>query len=103
MTLSFWRALTAACTTILAGAAAMAAGQELTLKYAIEQTLAHNPELVIYGPRLEAARERSTLVTLRPPLELDADVQDALGTGRASGFDSAETTFALSQVIELGD
>jgi cobalt-zinc-cadmium efflux system outer membrane protein len=26
-----------------------------------------------------------------------------LGTGRASGFDSAETTFALSQVIELGD
>jgi cobalt-zinc-cadmium efflux system outer membrane protein len=103
MALFFWRALAAACTILLAGTAAMAAGQELTLSYAIEQTLARNPELEIYGPRLAAARERSTLAALRPPLELEADVQDALGTGRARSFDAAETTFALSQVIELGN
>jgi cobalt-zinc-cadmium efflux system outer membrane protein len=103
MALSFWRALAAACAAILVGTAGMAAGQELTLAYAIEQTLARNPELGIYEPRLAAARERSTRATLRPPLELEADVQDALGTGRASGFDAAETTFALSQIIELGD
>ena len=103
MALSFWRALPAACTTLLAGAAGMAASQELTLAYAIEQTLARNPELRTYEPRFAAARERATLAALRQPLELEADVQDALGTGRAHGFDAAETTFALSQVIELGD
>jgi cobalt-zinc-cadmium efflux system outer membrane protein len=30
-------------------------------------------------------------------------VTDVLGTGRASGFDTAETTIAFSQVIELGN
>src|SRR6185503_20496927 len=40
---------------------------------------------------------------LRPPFELETEVQDAFGTGRTSGFDRAETTIALSQVIELGN
>jgi cobalt-zinc-cadmium efflux system outer membrane protein len=74
----------------------------LTLESAIEQTIARNPELRVYAPRLKAARERVAAATLRPPLELQAETQDAFGTGRASGFDSAESTFALSQVIELG-
>jgi len=103
MALSVRRALVTACATILVGTAGTAESQELTLAYAIEQTLARNPELGIYEPRLASARERAGLSALRPPLELEADVQDALGTGRASGFDAAETTFALSQVIELGD
>jgi cobalt-zinc-cadmium efflux system outer membrane protein len=75
----------------------------LTLTSAIEQTLANNPELRVYAPRLTAARARADTVALRPPLELGAETQDALGTGRASGFDSAETTVALSQVVELGN
>ncbi len=103
MALSVRRALVSTCATILAGVAGAAVSQELTLAFAIEQTLARNPELSVYEPRLQAARQQAELVSFRPPLELDADVQDALGTGRTSGFDSAETTFALSQVIELGD
>jgi cobalt-zinc-cadmium efflux system outer membrane protein len=43
------------------------------------------------------------VAALRPPFELRAEVQDAFGTGRASGFDVAEATLAVSQVIELGN
>jgi cobalt-zinc-cadmium efflux system outer membrane protein len=95
-------ALVGACVVFLVGSAAPAAAQGLTLESAIERTLAGNPELRVYAPRLAAARERTATAALRPPFELQAETQDAFGTGRASGFDSAETTFALSQVIELG-
>lgn len=98
----FRRALVAACAAVLAGPAGMAAGQALTLEAAIELTLARNPELRVYEPRLAAARARETGAALRPQLELQAESQDALGTGRASGFDTAETTVALSRVVELG-
>ena len=103
MSLSIRRALALACAATLMGFAEPAASQALTLASAIEQTLARNPELRVYAPRLTAGRARAELAALRPPLELQAEVQDAFGTGRASGFDIAETTFALSQVVELGD
>jgi cobalt-zinc-cadmium efflux system outer membrane protein len=91
------------CAALLLGSAARATAEVLTLASAVERTLARNPELRIYAPRLSAAHERAELAALRPPFELQAEVQDAFGTGRASGFDTAESTFALSQVIELGD
>ena len=102
MALSIRRALALACAAPLMGVAAPAASQTLTLASAIEQTLASNPELRVYRPRLDADRARTAQAALKPPLELQAEVQDAFGTGRASGFDIAETTFALSQVVELG-
>jgi cobalt-zinc-cadmium efflux system outer membrane protein len=94
-------ALVAVC-TFLIGTAGGARAEDLTLASAIEQTIARNPELRVYAPRLKAARERVNIAALRPSFELQAETQDAFGTGRASGFDSAETTFALSQVVELG-
>jgi len=96
------RRVHALCAALFLGCAAAAAGQELTLASAIEQTLARNPELRVYAPRLTADRARAEMAALKPPLEFQAEVQDAFGTGRASGFDIAETTFALSQVLELG-
>ena len=102
MAVSTWRALALACAAPLMGVAAPAASQTLTLASAIEQTLASNPELRVYRPRLDANRARAAQAALKPPLEFQSEVQDAFGTGRASGFDIAETTFALSQVIELG-
>jgi len=102
MALSIRRALAVACAAALMGVVAPAASQTLTLGSAIEQTLASNPELRVYKPRLDADRARAAQASLKPPLELQAEVQDAFGTGRASGFDIAETTFALSQVVELG-
>ena len=102
MALSIRRALALACAAPLMGFAASAASQTLTLASAIEQTLERNPELRVYTPRLAVARAHAAQAALKPPLELQAEVQDAFGTGRASGFDIAETTFALSQVVELG-
>jgi outer membrane protein, heavy metal efflux system len=96
-----WCALVAMCAAI-ASAAGQAVAETMTLASAIEQTLARNPELRVYTPRRAAAQERARVAARRPPFELQAETQDALGTGRASSFDSAETTFALSQVIELG-
>jgi len=102
MALSIRSALALACAAPLMGVAASAASQTLTLASAIEQTMASNPELRVYAPRLAGARARTAQAALKPPLELQAEVQDAFGTGNASGFDIAETTFALSQVVELG-
>jgi cobalt-zinc-cadmium efflux system outer membrane protein len=85
------------------GSADPAAAEALTLASAIEQTLARNPELRVYAPRLAAARAHAGAAALRPPFGLEAETQDAFGTGRTSGFDSAETTVAFSQVIELGN
>jgi cobalt-zinc-cadmium efflux system outer membrane protein len=102
MPLSTRCALVAVCTVLFSGTAGRAAAEELTLASAIEQTLARNPDLRVYTPRLKAAQARVAGAAQRPPFELQAETQDAFGTGRASGFDSAETTFALSHVLEFG-
>ena len=100
---SFEAALACACAALCVGAIAPASAAPLTLAEAIERTLASNPDLRVYAPRLRAARQHAEAAALRPPFELETEVQDAFGTGRASGFDSAETTVALSQVVELGN
>jgi cobalt-zinc-cadmium efflux system outer membrane protein len=103
MALSFRHALALASAAYLMALAGPAAGQTLTLAEAIERTLARNPELGVYAPRLRAARQGEATAALRPPIELQTEVQDVFGTGRASSFDTAETTVAFSQVIELGN
>lgn len=95
--------LLTACSAALVALASTVAAGPLTLAGAIEQTLARNPDLRIYAPRLVAARAAVDEARLRPSLDLQTEIQDAFGTGRANGFDSAETTIALSRVIELGD
>jgi outer membrane protein, heavy metal efflux system len=95
--------LLTACGSLALGAAPEpAAAQPLTLAQAVEETIAHNPELQTFTYRLRAQSARAGVAALRPPFEARAELQDAFGTGRASGFDTAEATFAVSQVIELG-
>lgn len=96
-------ALACACVAICVGLASPTFAAPLTLSDAILQTLSRNPDLRVYAPRLRVAQQRESAAALRPPFQLETDVQDAFGTGRASGFDSAETTVAFSQVIELGN
>jgi cobalt-zinc-cadmium efflux system outer membrane protein len=103
MFISTRRTLLAACAAILVMTSGALPAETLTLGIAIEQTLARNPDLGIYAHRIRAQQARTDTAALRPPLEFRADVEDVLGTGRASGFDIAESTFAVSQVLELGD
>src|SRR5262245_6190000 len=92
-----------ACAAVCIGTEGSVLAAPITLAEAIERTLASNPDLRVYAPRLRAAQQRENVAALRPPFQLETDVEDAFGTGRASGFDTAETTIAFSQVIELGN
>ena len=103
MSSSIARMLCTVCALIYASAPGPVRAEPLSLAGAVELTLAGNPDLGVYIHRLVAQQARVESAALRPPFELSAEVEDAFGTGRASGFDSAETTFAVSRVVELGD
>jgi cobalt-zinc-cadmium efflux system outer membrane protein len=102
MLISSRRSRVAACAALLLGATEAVLAAPLTLAEAVERTLASNPDLRVYSLKRGVAEQRTTIAELRPQAELAFDVQDAFGTGRASSFDTAETSVALSQVIELG-
>ncbi len=75
----------------------------LTLRRALALTLMHNPELKAFSLEIRAAEARELQAGLWPNPELEVEVEEAGGTGDRSGFDAAETTIQLSQLIELGD
>ncbi len=88
------------CASVLSGAAQ--ASENLNLNQALRLTLENNPQLYQFKfteAILKAQRQTSLL---RPSLELGAEVENIAGSGVNEGFDSAETTVALSSVIELG-
>jgi cobalt-zinc-cadmium efflux system outer membrane protein len=74
----------------------------LTLDEAFARVGAAHPELLWFDARanvLTAERERAGQ---RPPLTIGADIENALGTGENTGFDSAEMTLTLASVLERG-
>ena len=75
---------------------------DLGLEEAMRRTLSHNPDLVAFGYQIQAQRGRATQSGIRPAPELGAEVENALGTGLASGIQGAETTLSLSWVLERG-
>ena len=70
---------------------------------AVERALAANPALQGFAFTLKAQDARITQSNHRPATEVSVELENALGSGAYSGLDAAEATFALSQVIELGD
>jgi len=93
----------AACLLVMAACAPAAAqAPVLTFAAAVERTLAANPALSIYSLRAAGAEAASETAAQRPAIVLEAQVEDAFGGGDASGFGAAETTLALSSVVELG-
>ena len=75
----------------------------LTLRQALALTLMKNPVLKVYSLETRAADARALQRGLRPNPELGIEIENAGGTGALSGFDSAETTIAIRQLIELGN
>ncbi len=86
-----------------ASAQTIAPDKPLKLRDAIEAALKGNPDLKTFGFSLRAQDARIDGASLRPAPEVSVDVENVLGSGDMKGFDAAEVTFALSQVIELGD
>ncbi|MHC4290190.1 MAG: TolC family protein [Planctomycetota bacterium] len=73
----------------------------LTLRDALSLTMMHSPELSVYSYATRAAQARQLQAGLRPNPELETEVENFGGTGGRSGFDGAQTTIQLSQLIDL--
>lgn len=87
--------------TLAASADLMAAGA-LTLKDAIDLASTRNPDLASFHPEAEVLRQQSGVQALRPPLTVEAQLENFAGTGVASSTHALEATLQLSQLIELG-
>jgi cobalt-zinc-cadmium efflux system outer membrane protein len=77
-------------------------GQAIDFNRAITNTLASSPTLRAFGYEIEAQQGRIQQSTLRPAVELNVDLENAVGTGNFSGVDGAEVTFSLAWALERG-
>lgn len=84
-----------------AGAAGEAEGSPLSLAGAVDRALQHRPELTGFQFQQRVQSARLAEAGLKPPMQLELLLEDALGTGLKSGFESAQTSLVLSKVIEL--
>ena len=74
----------------------------LTLRQALALALLRNPELASAAWEVRAGEARTLQAGLLPNPEVGVEVENFAGSGEFRGVDAAETTVALSQVIELG-
>ena len=75
----------------------------ITLRQALALALMHNPELKAFSWDVRISQARQLQASLWPNPALRIAVEEFGGAGDRSGFDGAETTIQLSQLIELGD
>ncbi|MEO6698723.1 MAG: TolC family protein, partial [Paraperlucidibaca sp.] len=75
----------------------------LTLSQAVAFALTQSPELQRSQYLLRAADARITQAGIAPSPELSLQLENIGGSGRYKNTNALETTFLLSQVIELGD
>ncbi|MFQ5799005.1 MAG: TolC family protein [Bacteroidota bacterium] len=73
----------------------------ITLCEALAMALMHNPELRAFSWEVRASEARTLQASLLPNPEIEVEVEEVGGTGERSGFDGAETTIQLGQLIEL--
>jgi cobalt-zinc-cadmium efflux system outer membrane protein len=74
----------------------------ITLRDALALALMHNPELKAFSWDVRVSEARKLQAGLWPNPELDVEMENVGGSGELSGFDGAQTTIQLSQLIELG-
>lgn len=79
-----------------------APGKTVRFRDAVVFALNHNPRLKPYDAELRAADGRILQASLKPNPTLDAEIENILGSGEYRGFDAAESTLAVSQLIERG-
>jgi len=95
-------ALAWALATMLPAGASWALAQPLTLAEALEKARVSSPAVQIANAEIDAARGRVTQADTGLNPELSYEVENFGGNGGLRGLDNAESTFGLSQVIELG-
>ena len=75
----------------------------VTLREALALALMHNPDLKAFSWDVRASEAKQLQASLWPNPELEVEIEEAGGSGERKGFDGAETTIQLSQLIEMGD
>jgi cobalt-zinc-cadmium efflux system outer membrane protein len=73
----------------------------ISLRQALSLALLQNPELAAFSWEVRAADARRLQASLLPNPEFEVEVEEIGGSGGRSGFDGAETTIQLGQLIEL--
>lgn len=86
----------------LLAVASGAAAQPFTLADAHERVARSHPDLRLFVPRRNGLEAEARAAALRPALELQADLENVLGSGPLQGIRSAELTLSLSGVLERG-
>lgn len=74
----------------------------LSVATAIAMAIARHPDLIAADCRIAAAEAHLLQAGLRLNPEMAVEVENFAGTGMRSGTESAESSLALSQLIELG-
>ncbi len=77
--------------------------ESVTLRQALALALLHNPDLAAFSYSIRSAEARALQAGMRPNPELAVEIENVGGTDELSGFDGAETTIELGQLIELAD
>jgi outer membrane protein, heavy metal efflux system len=78
------------------------ADSPITLQQAVERALERNPDLAAFEYEIQAQQGVLQQSRARPSPEVGLLVENALGSGRRSDFDAAETTLSLGFAIERG-
>ena len=74
----------------------------LALTDALSLALLHNPELISFAWQIRASEVQTLRAGLRLNPNFDVEIEDFAGSGDRNSFNQAQTTLALSQLIELG-
>ncbi|SEL47396.1 outer membrane protein, cobalt-zinc-cadmium efflux system [Pseudoxanthomonas sp. GM95] len=74
----------------------------LTLDDAIARVASTHPDLRLVDGQRAVLEAQAQGAALKPPLMLGAQLENALGSGQARGFDAAELTVTLAGVLERG-
>lgn len=74
----------------------------LTLKYAVDRALADSPRLNSYISAMMASKGQRRQAGALPNPEIGVEAENIAGQGPYRGTDSAEFTYGVSQLIEVG-
>lgn len=76
--------------------------QVVTLTEALTRAVVNDPSLAASDARIEAANAGIRQAARKPNPSIGLELENFAGSGEASGFDQAETTVALQQILERG-
>ncbi|QOY62662.1 TolC family protein [Lysobacter sp. H21R4] len=78
------------------------AAEPLTLDDAFQRVANTHPDLRLFGSRRDVLAAELERAALRPALVAGASIENAFGTGEASGLEGAELSLTLASVLERG-